>query len=130
MAIKLNEAQLRNLIAKSVKKAIKEEYELGSVGEKVAGDARQDARWEANRNALMQNFPYKNECNQLVSCFNQAMQILNNMDASEYGDEVEEVDWFFHDIFNFLEDYAGRIKRFANGDLSEENLYSEKYSDR
>lgn len=130
MAIKLNETQLRNLIAKSVKKAIKEGYELGSVGEKVWGDAQQDARWEANRNALMQNFPYKNECNQLVSCFKQAMKILGNMDASEYGDDVEEVDWFFHDIYNFLEDYAIRIQKFANGDLSDENLYSEKYSDK
>ena len=130
MAIKLNEAQLRNLIAKSIKKAIKEGYELGSVGEKVAGDAQQDARWEANQNAFMQNFPYKNECNQLVSCFKKAMQILNNMDASEYGDYVEEVDWFFHDIFNFLEDYTVRIRKFANGDLSEENLCSEKYSDK
>lgn len=126
--IKLNNVQLRKLIAESVKKALSEEYgpypEVGSTAEKVAWDAELDRRPAQNYKL------YQQECNQLVQHFQACMQILNKIDASDYDDNVEEVDWFLHDIYNFLEDYAMRIKKFANGDLSDENLYSEKYSDK
>jgi hypothetical protein len=126
--IKLNSAQLHKLIAESVKKVLREEYnpypEVGSTAEKVARDAELD-RQPAQNYKL-----YQQECNELVQHFQACMQILSKIDASDYDDSVEEVDWFLHDIYNFLEDYAIRIKKFANGDLSDQNLYSEKYSDK
>lgn len=126
--VKVTERALKDIIKRSVRKVLKEEYGLGSVGDKVAWDARQDASWEAAERALQQNPPHTNECKQLISYFNSAMQILNKMDPSEYGNHSDEVDWFFHDIYDFLEEYAIRIKNFANGDLSEQNLSSDKYS--
>lgn len=126
--IRMNESQLHRMIVESVKKVLNEEYgpypEPGSTAEKVARDAELDRRPAQTYNQ------YQQECNELVQHFQACMQILSKIDASDYDDSVEEVDWFLHDIYNFLEDYAVRIKKFANGDLSDENLYSEKYSDK
>ena len=126
--VKLSETQLHRVIAESVKKVLSEEYgpypEPGSTAEKVAWDAELDRRPAQTYNQ------YQQECNELVQHFQACMQIISKIDATDYDDKVEEVDWFLYDIYNFLEDYAMRIKKFANGDLSDQNLYSEKYSDK
>lgn len=121
--IKLNDVQLRKLIAESVKKALSEEYgpypEVGSTAEKVAWDAEPDRRPRQNYKL------YQQECNELVQHFQACMKILDKIDPTDYEYHKDDVDWFLHDIYNFLEDYAIRIKRFAQGDLSNENLFPE-----
>ena len=121
-SIKLNNAQLRELISEAVKKAINEidgPYpEVGSTAEKVAYDARMDGKAP---NYIL----YPQQCNELVSHFQACMKILDKIDPTDYEYHEDDVVWFLHDIYNFLEDYAIRIKIFAQCDLSNENLFPE-----
>jgi hypothetical protein len=118
-AIKLNEAQLRNMIAKSIRRAIKEEYDgLDPVGEKVWGDYQADARANGEAQAAWQ---YLQSCsqalNELKSHFKASREIINKIDSTEFGHYSDDVDDFLAELYNFLEENEHRIERFSRGEF-------------
>lgn len=117
--IKLSEAQLRSMIAKSVRRAIKEEYDgLGSVGEKVWGDYQADAIASGEAQAA---WHYLQSCsqalNELKSHFQASMEIINKIDPTEFGYYSDDVDGFLDELYNFLEKNEYRIKEFSSGEF-------------